>query len=237
VNRAYSLLEVKAVDEQTRKISGVASTPTPDRMGDIIEPSGAKFPKEIPLLLHHRKETPVGTARLKKRDNGIDFEAELPIIDEPGPVKDEVDRAWISIVHKLIKGVSIGFRVVDDAVELVKETGGLRFLKTEILELSLVTVPANQQATLSMVKSLDASYLAASGHHSPGASGTSTVVRVQKDARTMTTQEQIASFEAKRAANVAAMSALMTKSEGSTLDESQREEYTTLEREVESIDG
>jgi len=206
-------------------------------MGDIIEPLGATFPKEIPLLLHHNKELPVGIARFSKPTaKGIDFEAELPVIDDAGEVQKEVDRAWTSIKHKLIRGVSIGFRPLNDAVEVMK-TGGLRFLETEILELSLVTVPANADATLALLKSLDAPYLAATGLDSPGDTGTLPIVRAVKAAKkAMTTQEQIASFEAKRAAHVAQMTSLMTKAEGSTLDDASREEYTTLEREVSSID-
>jgi len=137
VDRAYSLLTIKSVDEGRRLIKGTATTPSPDRQGDILEPLGASFPPELPLLLHHKKESPVGVARFKKpTKKGIDFEAELPIIDEPGAVKDEVDRAWHSVLHKLIRGVSIGFRVVNNAIEPLK-SGGLRFLETEILELSL----------------------------------------------------------------------------------------------------
>jgi HK97 family phage major capsid protein len=238
VNRAYSLLEIKSVDETRRVIRGVATTPSPDRSGDIIEPLGASFPAELPLLLHHRKETPVGIARFKKpTSKGIDFEAELPIIQEAGPVKDEVDRAWISVVHKLIKGVSIGFRPVGDSIEMLK-TGGLRFLQTEILELSLVTVPANADATLAVVKSLDAPYLAASGHHTPGVTGTPPSPRAVKGAYPMTTQEQIGQFENTRATKAGRMTELMSKAAetGSTLDHAQTEEYDTLSREVTSID-
>lgn len=220
-------------------ICGTATTPTPDRMGDIIEPLGASFPPELPLLLHHRKETPVGTARFKKpTKQGIDFEAQLPVIETPGAVKDEVDRAWDSIRHKLIRGVSIGFRVVDDAVEPLR-TGGLRFLKTEILELSLVTVPANQDATLAMVKSLDAPYLAATGLTTPGATGTLPIVSVVKAARVMNTiPEQITGLENKRAASFARMQEIQNSalSEGNTKDEAQKEEFKTLKMELKAID-
>lgn len=236
MDRAYSLLTIKSVDEARRLLRGMATTPSPDRMGDVIEPLGASFPPELPLLLHHKKESPVGVARFKKpTSKGIEFEAELPIINEPGAVKDEVDRAWHSVVHKLIRGVSIGFRAMEGEVEQLK-TGGLRFVKTEILELSLVTVPANADATLALVKSLDAPYLAASGLNTPGVTGTSTVVRLQKEAPSMTTAEQITQFENTRAAKTARMTELMTKSDGQTLDDAQREEYTTLEREVDAID-
>src|SRR5690606_23631006 len=42
-NRAYSVLEVKSVDEGRRVIRGIATTPTVDRVGDIIDPMGVKF--------------------------------------------------------------------------------------------------------------------------------------------------------------------------------------------------
>lgn len=53
-----------------------------------------------------------------------------------------------------------------------------------------------------------------------------------------TTDEQISAFEAKRAAHVAAMQALMDKAadEGSTLDSAQSEDYETKSAEVKAID-
>ena len=37
---AVSLLKVKAVNEDTREITGIATTPSPDRYGDIVMPEG-----------------------------------------------------------------------------------------------------------------------------------------------------------------------------------------------------
>lgn len=235
LNRAYAILEIKSIDEGARRIHGVASTPSVDRAGDVIEPTGATFPAELPLLLHHRSDSPVGIARLKKpTKKGIEFEAELPVVTEPGTVKTETDRAWHSIQHGLIRGVSIGFRVLNDAIETLK-SGGLRFLEIEILELSLVTVPANQDATLAVIKELD---LAATGLNPPSAMGSLPVVRADKGARAMTIQEQITQFENTRAAKAARMNDLMTKAAetGSTLDAAQSEEHDTLTGEVKSID-
>ena len=36
-----------------RMITGVATTPTPDRVGDIIEPLGVRFNNPLPLLWQH----------------------------------------------------------------------------------------------------------------------------------------------------------------------------------------
>jgi len=239
VNRAYSLLTIKSVDDERRVIRGTATTPTPDRSGDIVEPLGATFAAELPLLFHHRKDAPVGTARFKKPTaKGIDFEAEIPVIESAGTVRDRVNEAWDSLKAGLIKGVSIGFRPIEYAF---LEGGGIHFLETEILELSLVTVPANQDATLSMVKSLDAQHLAATGRHSPGASGSLPVVRAVKAAPAManTVQEQITGFENTRAAKSARMNELMSTAaaEHVTLDAAQTEEYDTLTGEVKAIDA
>src|SRR3546814_6300765 len=60
VKRAYSLLEIKAVDEEAGVITGIASTPTPDRVGDIVMPDGAAFKLPMPLLWQHDSRSPIG---------------------------------------------------------------------------------------------------------------------------------------------------------------------------------
>ena len=105
-NRAYSLLEIKSVNDDERTISGIATTPEPDRMGDIVEPMGAKFAAEIPLLWQHQHDKPVGYARFgRATKSGIPFTANLPNIAEAGPLKDLVDMAWQSVKARLVKGV------------------------------------------------------------------------------------------------------------------------------------
>lgn len=153
-NRAYSLLQVKSVDEERRVIKGIATTPAPDRVGDIVEPLGVKFQNPMPLLWQHRHDSPVGKVRFDKPTaKGITFTAELSQIDEPGTLKDRLDEAWQSVKLGLVSAVSIGFRALK--YDVMSE-GGLRFKETEVYELSLVTIPANSQAIIAAVKSLDA---------------------------------------------------------------------------------
>ncbi|EFU7279411.1 hypothetical protein H3C80_005440, partial [Escherichia coli] len=49
LKRACSLLTVKSFSEDERVITGIASTPSPDRDGDILEPEGAEFGSTIPF--------------------------------------------------------------------------------------------------------------------------------------------------------------------------------------------
>ena len=57
---AYSVLTVKATEDdgKTRRFSGIATTPTPDRVGDIVEPRGAQFQLPVPLLWQHDSRAP-----------------------------------------------------------------------------------------------------------------------------------------------------------------------------------
>ena len=154
-NRAYSLLQVKYYDEEKRVITGIATTPSPDRVGDIVEPLGVKFKNPMPLLWQHRHDAPVGKVKFEKPTaKGIAFTAEIAKTDEPGSLKDRLDEAWQSVKLGLVSAVSIGFRALK--YDVMSE-GGLRFKETEVYELSLVTIPANSQAIIAAVKSLDAS--------------------------------------------------------------------------------
>jgi HK97 family phage major capsid protein/HK97 family phage prohead protease len=244
MDRAYSLVTVKTVDEEQRLIVGLASTPEVDRMGDVVEPNGAKFADSIPLLLHHDSRLPVGSVRLKRGADGISFQARLPKVDEPGNLKNRVDEAWQSVKAGLIKGVSIGFRALEDGVELMK-SGGLRFTGFEILELSLVAVPANASASIQSIKSLDQSAQAASGIASavipttPAGVTALPVVKTRRERTVKTISEQIADYKANLAAKSGRMTEIMQKSsdEGVTLDQAQSDEYDGLESEVNALNA
>ncbi|MGR8759446.1 phage major capsid protein [Bacillus thuringiensis] len=254
-NRAYSLLEIKALDESKREITGVATTPEPDRVGDVVEPLGAKFAAELPLLWQHQHDKPVGTAKFgKPTKTGIPFTATLPIIDEPGALKDLVDMAWQSVKAKLVRGVSIGFRAIEYSFI---ENGGVRFSETEIFELSLVTIPANASASIHSIKSIDTALRAASGieaqsdeeagrkPESPGVSGTKKQPATggffyarTKGKNTMNVQEQIKALEDKRVALTNERTTIQTKAvdEGRTKDAQEQERFAEITSEVDAID-
>lgn len=164
-NRAYSVLEIKSIDEGKRIIRGIATTPAMDRVGDIIDPLGVKFDNPLPLLWQHEHDKPIGSVKFDKPTKaGIEFEAELASSDEPGTLKDRLDEAWQSIKMGLVRAVSIGFRAIEFAF---MEGGGIRFIETEVYELSAVTIPANAQALITEVKSIDAKLRAEHGVPDP----------------------------------------------------------------------
>lgn len=174
MQRACSVFTVKSYDEDERTITGIATTPSTDRMGDVVEPRGAKFALPIPLLWQHDHSAPVGMVESAEvTDAGIKVRARVVKIKEAGKLKDRADEAWQSVKAGLVRGFSIGFRPLDR--ESIKG-GGLRFKSWDWLELSLVTVPANADASIQMVKAIDTKLRAASGDHAkrPGASGITT---------------------------------------------------------------
>jgi HK97 family phage major capsid protein/HK97 family phage prohead protease len=246
VLRGYSTFEVKAVDEDARIIEGVATTPAPDRMQDVVEPLGAQFELPLPLIWMHQTSKPVGEVVFAKpTKNGIPFRAKIPKFDEPGTVKDRLDEAWHSLKLKLVRGVSIGFRSLEETYD--KATGGFRFVRWEWLELSLVTIPANAEASISTIRSIYLKSLgavAASGEavtepKHPGAAGAVNLNSLRKESKMKTIREQIAALEAKRAANTARMSEIMSKAaeEGRSTDAAEGEEYDTLSTEMKTIDA
>jgi uncharacterized protein len=161
LERAYTLLDVRSVDDDARQIEGIASTPTPDRYEDVVEPLGAKYALPMPLLWQHRSDQPVGNVSFAKPSaDGIPFKATLATLDQPGTLKDRLDEAWQSVKLGLIRAVSIGFRPLEYSI---MDSGGMRFLSWEWLELSLVTIPANSDATINTIRSIDHDIRAATG--------------------------------------------------------------------------
>lgn len=165
---AYSLLSfegqpevvTKAVGDQEKRytvLRGIASTPTLDRDGDTLDPMGAQFKTPMPLLLHHDHKLPVGTVEmLAPTPTGIPFVARIPFVDDDGVLKSRTDEARQSIQHGLIQGVSVGFNILQRSRN---DSGGYDIKAWDWYELSLVTVPANAEATIRDIKSADAKHL------------------------------------------------------------------------------
>ena len=240
LNRAYCLLEIKQVDEDARVITGMASTPTPDRLEDVVEPTGAQFKLPLPLLWQHDSKQPIGqVTHAKVSKAGIEIVAKIA-----KGVTAEIDRAWALIKAGLVPGLSIGFKPIEH--EFITETKGIRFIKWDFLELSAVTIPANSECTIATVKSIDTAQRAASGQaqprrvvhlNPPGASGHPQRKSAQEgDMKTIA--EQITALEAKRSASASRMEAVMQKSldEDRTSDAGEQDEFDSLSSEVEALD-
>jgi len=249
MNRAYSTIQFKAAEtDGKRTFSGIASTPSTDRMGDIVEPKGAQFKLPIPLLWQHDSRQPIGWIRKAKvTAAGIEVEGEVATVEEDGPLKSRLLEAWQMLKAGLVRGLSIGFNSIESA--RIEGTYGLHFLKWEWLELSAVTIAANQDATITAIKSIDEQHLAAlgregppsdrnrpgaSGHRKQAAAGGFFHSRSQRGT-TMKTLKELRELRATKAARLQELADLFKDADHDATDE-ENAEYDGLLVEVKELD-
>lgn len=243
--KLYSTLVIKAVDEDAREITGIASTPESDRVGDIVMPEGAKYSLPIPLLWQHDRSQPIGQViAAKQTKQGIEIKAKLAKIDAPAQLSARLEEAWASIKSGLVRGLSIGFRPIEYAF---LDDGGIKFLQWDWLELSAVTIPANANASIQTIKSFDReAFFAAPGTKEAiekkakpsGASGKIKPVKLTpKKEKTMSKHaEELARFNDTLTAKKKRMAEIVGKSDGSTLEAAEQEEFDTLNAEVAEVE-
>jgi len=127
----------------------VMSDGSVDRMGDVLDPDGWRldaFRRNPVALFGHDARFPIG----KWRDVGVrkgQLTGWLELLD---PVTDRLREIHVAVKAGVLRAVSVGFH--SDNFEPLKD-GGIRFLEQELVECSLVSVPANANA-LAVAKSL-----------------------------------------------------------------------------------
>jgi HK97 family phage major capsid protein/HK97 family phage prohead protease len=249
--RAYSTFEIKSIDKKQRIIEGVASTPSVDRVGDIVEPMGAKFSLPMPFLWQHDSNQPIGhVVDAKTTKDGIHFKAQMVNVAEPGRLKDRTDEAWQSLDYGLVRGVSIGFKGIDvEPIDKKDPFGGQRFKEFSLIEISAVTIPANMEASITNIRSIDQGKVvsdkaasivpAVSGQKakSSAVAGRSLEMKRPKMAK-LTNTERIKGLEEKRAAEVAAREAIQEKvtDENRTKDDAEQNEFDERSATIKAID-
>jgi HK97 family phage prohead protease len=143
-------------------IRGFASTPAIDRYNDVVDPAAFKktmaaYMKNGLVLLHHNARTPLGTPTdYEISDKGLWIEASLGTGLHP---LDHHEQAWNEIVQRMLKGLSIGFRItkdqtIDPNTDEGKRGAQRRILGLELYEVSVVTIPANRETMFSVAKGL-----------------------------------------------------------------------------------
>ncbi len=135
------------------KVSFVASSATPDRYGDIIDQKGwvlDNYKKNPVVLLNHdSNQLPIGKGNVYLRDDKLVIDVEFDSEDERAK---EVER---KAKKGFMNAVSVGFRPLESKSrsELPSDNKyygqrGMYYSKAELLEVSIVTIPANGEATM-----------------------------------------------------------------------------------------
>lgn len=141
------------IPENAIYIEGYANTTTKDRVDDVVaawnwtDPVLSNYMKNGfgTLLFMHRHSEPVGKIlEVEGRDDGLFVR---------GFVSSSWKDAWM-VQEGLIKGFSIGYRVDWDNSRWDNLSDTYYLAIKELLEISIVTIPANQDSLISSIKSL-----------------------------------------------------------------------------------
>lgn len=142
----------KAVEDSDELfIEGMASTDDRDRVGDVVDPSAwqkgglVNYLGNPIILFNHKYDTPIGKAvEVSNTSNGLFLRAKIA---------KSAGHIYELIKEGVLGAFSIGFLVKDAQYD--SETDVYRIKDAELLEVSVVSVPANQAATFSVAKSFD----------------------------------------------------------------------------------
>ena len=127
--------------------TGYASTSHVDRQGDLIDNAAFKLTKNVVVLLwQHKQDMPIGYAELAVDTYGLKIKgvmlSHLPHVDN---IKNYLQEPKIGLA------LSIGY-IAKQSKQIFLDGCSVRNItKLEILEVSIVTVPANSNAVIEHV--------------------------------------------------------------------------------------
>jgi HK97 family phage major capsid protein/HK97 family phage prohead protease len=131
----------------------VLSDATKDRMGDVIDPKGWQldnFRSNPMALFNHNSGFPIGHWEDVKVQGGR-LVGKLKLAARG--TSDRIDEIISLVEQGILRAVSVGFAPIE---RKPLEDGGTKFVKQELLETSLVSIPANP-AAVQLAKSLHVS--------------------------------------------------------------------------------
>lgn len=154
-NIKYKATELRAVEDN--QFEFIASDETVDRYGDVVRVAGwdiANYKRNPIVLFQHQNSVPVGIST-KVWIDGKKLMARIKLAQEG--TSAFIDTLRKLLQQNIIRAVSVGFAPTKEPNLLRDEKNdritGYEFVGQELLEISLVSVPANPSA-LSLAKSL-----------------------------------------------------------------------------------
>lgn len=145
-----SVVETKAADGSLR-ITAIASTNSIDRGDDIVIPQGIKTTNIkngiIPMFLQHDADLRLGGWDKWYINDKNEFIVEGTVLE---PILDWQKEAVQGIKARMLNGISIGFLINDMVLQ-----GDIRVLQEiELLEVSVVSIPMNQDCYITEVQEM-----------------------------------------------------------------------------------
>lgn len=150
----FFTVEISAAETEKREVTFVISTESVDRDGDIISAEGWDFTAWLknPVVLwgHDYGSLPVANGKRVWVEGGKVYATAKFIEPEVYPFADVI---YKMLVNGYLRTVSVGFNPSE--YEWREDAEGIYFLKQELLEFSVVSVPANPEALLVAGKKAD----------------------------------------------------------------------------------
>lgn len=133
-------------------IEGYANFGAKDRAGDLIDPSVwsagdslSNFKKNPILLFNHDYDEPIGKVEdIEARSDGLFIRAKITAA---------AGKIYSLIADGVLSTFSVGFRLLD--AKWIGETETFLITKVELLEISVVSVPCQQDSVFSLAKSMN----------------------------------------------------------------------------------
>jgi HK97 family phage prohead protease len=154
MNKVFTLdSTIKAVEDTSTelRIEGYASTDALDRASDKILPTawtkgGLDNYKNNPILLfNHNYSEPIGrVTEIATDGKGLKIK---------GVISKSAGKVYELVKERILTTFSVGFKIRD--ADYDKSNDGLIVKDAELLEVSVVTIPCNQDAVFSVAKSFD----------------------------------------------------------------------------------
>jgi len=149
----------KAEVDELREFTATITDESIDRDSEVLLASGMNkkdFVKNGIILFNHNRDFPVCTA-LSLRRKGDGWVAK-------GKIAEGVQRAddvWALIKQGVLKGISVGFQILEQRPPTAKDLKDFGkdvtnvISKWKLLEFSVVSIPANQNALITAAKDLN----------------------------------------------------------------------------------
>ena len=138
--------------EKRSPVTFIASTDTPDRYGDVVAQNWdlRAFERNPVILFNHNSSVmPIAKGKAYMKDGRLMIDVEFDQNDE------EAKKIESKVRGGFINAVSVGFQPLEAVLRSALPEGhkhkakkGYYFPKSELLEVSIVTIPANNEATL-----------------------------------------------------------------------------------------
>lgn len=150
-----SLPTQKAFDPEDEMIvEGIANLAEPDRWGEIILPEAWNlelFKKNPIMLYEHWRENAIGTALdVQVKDDGLYYRAQIGN-PKRAPLTPTQMHVRSLIAQGILRTNSVGF--IPHVIEYDEDDDVLRYTDVELLEISIVAIPMQQDSVITSVKS------------------------------------------------------------------------------------